>query len=1371
MPTGLRESNNMTMDEMNKLPEDQNNEEIIEQETPAPESEVASEPVAEIPVPKAPIPKLPFIIGGAVAGVAAIAVAVTLILGGGNGNQGGGNTPEDNEHEHSYSEWTLVDEPTCTEVGSEARTCECGDKETRPVAALGHKYDNSNDADCNVCGETREVYCTHSETEIVPGEAATCKATGLTDGEKCKACGVTLVAQQETPKVAHTYDDKYDDECNVCGHKRDADCAHTETEVVPGKAASCTAAGLTDGSKCKKCGETLVSQSTIPVKAHTDVIDSAVAATCTSTGLTEGKHCSVCSTVLLAQTTVPMKPHTEVVDVAVPATCTATGLTEGKHCSVCSRTLVPQTVVSIKPHTEVVDPAVAATCTSTGLTEGKHCSSCSKVIVYQQETQKVAHTYDDKYDETCNKCGFVRDADCAHVETEVILGRAASCTATGLTDGTKCKKCGEILIAQNLIPMTPHTEVIDAEVAATCTSTGLSEGKHCSACNTVLVSQTTVPRKPHTEVIDYAVEATCTSIGYTEGKHCSVCNAVLLSRSPISKKPHTEVIDPALAATCTTTGLTEGRHCSVCGAVTVWQEIVRAKGHTEVIDAAVPATCTNSGLAEGKHCSVCSTVIVAQEVIKATGHYSDNPTITPKSCQSDIGQISYTCDSCETPIVERIPDVTISFRSVEHGNMWSGGYYYYATYTVAATGGYGDLQYRFEIYRDLNEAADLVEDYSASSTISFQSKNSLTNAIVKVYVKDSYGNVSWATTTVGSLDKLGEGVEEATHIYNAVVTDPTKAEDGYTTYTCSVCNDSYMDDFVPATGSFGLKYKINDDGISCTITGMGTCTDSHIVIPAVIDGYAVTGIGNSSFYKCTSVESITILNSVTYISYYAFDGCTSLEKITIPDSITRILNGAFDGCESLADVYYSGGMEDWCKIQFSDSYANPMNDGANLYLNGELVTDLIIPDTVNSIGRIAFCGCTSIKTVVIPESVVSIDEYAFYKCSSITDVYYSGEMEDWCKIQFGNSYANPMNVGANLYCNGKLITNLITPDTGMKIGNYALYGCASLTSIRFKSVIPYYSYSDIPNLETVVLENGITSIGEYAFKGCDLLTDVVVPDSVTRIGYGAFSGCSSLESITLPFVGGSSTAMTSMISSGLFGYIFGGSEYIGSTEIIQYFGVDHDYDLKFYIPTSLKTVTITGGILDYGVLVNCSTLINIKLSGSVTSVGDKVFNGCTSLQNIEVDESNQHYKSIDGNLYTKDGQILMYYVEGKQDTSFIIPDSVTSMRIGVFMGCTSLTSVTIPNSLTSISDRAFMDCSSLKSINIPSSVTSIGASAFDGCYSLEKIVIPRSVKTVGKYAFRGCNSITIYLEGSITNGWDSMWNPAWRPIVWDYTGD
>ena len=159
------------------------------------------------------------------------------------------------------------------------------------------------------------------------------------------------------------------------------------------------------------------------------------------------------------------------------ATCKEEGLLT-RSCTKCDY-MEATKIEKTNDHTEVIDPEVPATCEKTGLSEGKHCAVCGKVFVSQQETPIVAHTYDDKYDESCNVCGHIRDAECAHKETEVIAGKAATCTEIGLTEGSKCKKCGEILVAQTALPVIDHTEsdwIVDKKATKT------EDGKKHTEC-------------------------------------------------------------------------------------------------------------------------------------------------------------------------------------------------------------------------------------------------------------------------------------------------------------------------------------------------------------------------------------------------------------------------------------------------------------------------------------------------------------------------------------------------------------------------------------------------------------------------------------------------------------------------------------------------------------------------------------------------------------------------------------------------------------------------------------------------------------------------------------------------------------------------
>jgi len=260
------------------------------------------------------------------------------------------------------------------------------------------------------------------------------------------------------------------------------------------------------------------------------------------------------------------------------------------------------------------------------------------------------------------------------------------------------------------------------------------------------------------------------------------------------------------------------------------------------------------------------------------------------------------------------------------------------------------------------------------------------------------------------------------------------------------------------------------------------------------------------------------------------------------------------------------------------------------------------------------------------------------------------------------------------------------------------------------SNMPWYSYQY--EITKVVIGNSVTTIGNFAFDDCIELTSVTIPDRVTTIGEYAFSDCEKLTSVTIP---DSVTA--------IFKYAFFYCEKLTSVTI----------------PDSVTTISES-------VFASCRSLTSVTIGKGVTTIAEDAFRGCISLTTITVDDANKNYSSVEGVLFNKEKNELIYYPAGKDATSYTILDSVTSIGRIAFQGCTYLESVTIPDSVTTIGEGVFIACTALTSVTIGEAVQTIGSYAFQGCTSLASVIIPDSVTTIGNSAFYGCSelaSITI----------------------------
>ena len=470
-----------------------------------------------------------------------------------------------------------------------------------------------------------------------------------------------------------------------------------------------------------------------------------------------------------------------------------------------------------------------------------------------------------------------------------------------------------------------------------------------------------------------------------------------------------------------------------------------------------------------------------------------------------------------------------------------------------------------------------------------------------------------------------------------------------------------------------VTWRLSDDG-TLTISGTGDMADYdgngapwfdfYSQVKTVVIENGVTSIGEYAFYKCSSLTSVTIPDGLTSIGNGAFEHCARLTSVTIPNSVTRIGEYAFYDCTSL--------------------------------------TSVTIPNSVTSIGEYAFCDCTSLTSVTIPASVTSIGWRAFYNCSALTDVYYGGYGADWLKASGYDTVVpskTTVHFKEDLYDKGTCGVNanwVMTAD-----GTLTISGKGRISNYNdYSNYAPWYACGKY--IKSVVIESGVTGIGDEAFRNCKALTGVTIPNSVTTIGDEAFYYCEALTSVTIP-----------------------------------------------------NSVTTIGD----GAFRNCEVLTSVTIPNSVTSIGSSAFSGCTSLTSVTIPTS---VTSIDGYAFSECTSLTSVTIPNSVTaiyggafsgciglTSVTISNGVTSIGWNVFSGCTSLTSVTIPESVTFIGSGVFKDCSALTEIRLPSALETIESETFSNCVRLTSVTIPKSVTSIEEKAFYYCESLTdVYYDGT-----------------------
>ncbi len=314
--------------------------------------------------------------------------------------------------------------------------------------------------------------------------------------------------------------------------------------------------------------------------------------------------------------------------------------------------------------------------------------------------------------------------------------------------------------------------------------------------------------------------------------------------------------------------------------------------------------------------------------------------------------------------------------------------------------------------------------------------------------------------------------------------------------------------------------------------------------------------------------------------------------------------------------------------------------------------------------------------------------------------------------------------------NNSYIERVVIEDGVTTIGDYSFEWCYRLSSVSIPNSVTSIGEHAFENctlyLSSVTIGNSVTSIGEYAFNGCSRLSSITIGNSVKSIGSAAFEDCSALTAVhyTGDEAGWCEIRFDDYEANPLY---YAHNLYIDNTLVTD-----------LVIPESVTEIK------DYA-FSGCS-VTQVTIGNSVTSIGDYAFCKCSGLSSVTIGNS---VESIGGYAFSDCSGL----------TSIIIPNSVTSIGEAAFELCTSLSSITIPNSVTSIGDNAFCKCSGLTFITIPNSVTSIGDYAFEDCTGLTFVTIPNSVKSIGDCAFLRCTSLfSITIPNSVTSIGGSAFN-------------
>ena len=567
-----------------------------------------------------------------------------------------------------------------------------------------------------------------------------------------------------------------------------------------------------------------------------------------------------------------------------------------------------------------------------------------------------------------------------------------------------------------------------------------------------------------------------------------------------------------------------------------------------------------------------------------------------------------------------------------------------------------------------------------------------------------------------------------------------------------------------------LTYKMEDRNLY-TIEGSNAVfkyyedePDETILVAgcaATVIPEGTTRIDNNAFNGCIGLTDINIPSSVRLIGESAFKGCIDLKNVNISSGYKNFERFAFNGCEALEAVHIDD-IKSWCNNDFYEyEYdSNPLFYAGNLYLNGNLITDLVIPNDVTEIHGCAFLGATGFASVEIPGNVKSIGRGAFQNCSNIKNV----KMHDGVN-----------SIGISAFSNCTSITEIEIPSCVTNVGNTAFAGCTGLKKATINNnSISYWEFGNCTSLETLEISKKTELIDSYAFNGCTSLANITIdeangvydqredcdaiietasnkliylcknsfiPSTVTAIGGNSMNAFTDMD-ITVPafvtsiddnaFNGVNRTHFESVTPASINGNIFGwGAIYVPSAAYEKYCNANVWSDYKHRIVTTeiadkyVECYSKEGrsGVLDAIGLNEVDKVVKLKVKGEINSYDITVFRDkMPLLSQLDLSEAT---------VIASSKPFYQTYCTGNN-----------SLGGYAFYDLDKLASVKLPKGLKTLGDNAFKGCNNLMSVNAEATdELNIGNNAFYGCNKLKDFVSPAKISEVGEYAFYKCDKL------------------------------